>query len=241
MSKRFTDTEKYKKPFIKGLPAAYKLLWDYLYHDCDFAGIWQKDFEVAQIRIGVDAPITEEMALELFNKDEKRIVVFDHGTKWFIRPFISFQYGELQSRNRAHMAVILSLGRKGLIKPLISPLEGAKDKEKEKDKEKDSSVVRGGVGGNKSFIRPTAKEVTIYATSIDFVLDGQKFIDHYESNGWVVGKSPMKDWKAAVRTWKTRRNEHGHQGTNGRSARSHEGIERADSKFAGITTTVKID
>jgi len=27
------------------------------------------------------------------------------------------------------------------------------------------------------------------------------FIDHYESNGWKVGKASMKDWKASVRTW----------------------------------------
>jgi len=29
----------------------------------------------------------------------------------------------------------------------------------------------------------------------------EKFLDHYESNGWKVGRNPMKDWKAAVRTW----------------------------------------
>ncbi len=44
MSKRFADTDKYKKPFIRNLPAAYKLLWDYICLDCDHAGIWQVDF-----------------------------------------------------------------------------------------------------------------------------------------------------------------------------------------------------
>lgn len=52
------------------------------------------------------------------------------------------------------------------------------------------------------FIKPTPDEVNIYAKEIDFKLDGGYFIDHYESNGWLVGKNPMKDWKAAVRTWK---------------------------------------
>jgi len=28
-----------------------------------------------------------------------------------------------------------------------------------------------------------------------------QFFDYYEANGWRVGKNPMKDWKAAVRTW----------------------------------------
>ena len=32
-------------------------------------------------------------------------------------------------------------------------------------------------------------------------MDAQRFIDYYTSNGWKVGRNPMKDWKAAVRTW----------------------------------------
>ena len=52
MAKRFTDTEKWKKPFIRGLEGAYKLLWLYICDDCDHAGIWQVDLEVASIRIG---------------------------------------------------------------------------------------------------------------------------------------------------------------------------------------------
>jgi hypothetical protein len=60
---------------------------------------------------------------------------------------------------------------------------------------------------NKRFSKPTAKEVANYAKSIEFDLDGQQFIDYYESKGWLVGKSKMKDWRAAVRTWKTRRSQ----------------------------------
>ena len=33
-----------------------------------------------------------------------------------------------------------------------------------------------------------------------------KFYDYYESNGWHVGKNPMKDWKAAIRTWERKEN-----------------------------------
>lgn len=54
----------------------------------------------------------------------------------------------------------------------------------------------------KRFTRPSAPEVTAYAKSISFALDGQHFVDYYDSKGWVVGRSPMRDWKAAVRTWK---------------------------------------
>src|SRR5574343_673551 len=134
MSKRFTDTNKYKKPFIRSLPGAYKLLWDYLYHDCDHAGIWIVDFEIAQLYIGIDMPVKKDEALKLFNNGEKRIIEIDGGTKWFIYPFIEFQYGELNEVNRAHSSVIQILKKhkiyKNKNKPLTSPLQGANDKDK---------------------------------------------------------------------------------------------------------------
>ena len=53
----------------------------------------------------------------------------------------------------------------------------------------------------KRFIKPTPAEAEAYAKTRGFPLDGEEFCDFYESKGWVVGKSPMKDWQAAVRTW----------------------------------------
>ena len=140
MAKRFTDTNKYKKPFIRGLQGAYKVLWDYLYHDCDHAGIWIVDFDIAQIYIGIDLPINKEDAMRFFNTDEKRIVEINSGSKWFIPSFIEFQYGELNIENRAHNSVIKILNKYKLIKNnklLISSLQGAKYKDKDKDKVKD--------------------------------------------------------------------------------------------------------
>ena len=132
MAKRFTDSEKYKKPFHRGLQGAYKLLWDFICHDCDHAGIWHIDFEIAQIYIGSDMPVNETDALKYFNEGEKRIEILPGG-KWFIRPFIEFQYGTLNPDNRVHLS-ILNILKKNKIKPLISPLLGAKDKDKDKDK-----------------------------------------------------------------------------------------------------------
>ena len=57
---------------------------------------------------------------------------------------------------------------------------------------------------SKRFVKPTVEEVEAYCTSRGNTVNAQRFIDHYESNGWKVGKNPMKDWKAAVRTWESR-------------------------------------
>lgn len=50
------------------------------------------------------------------------------------------------------------------------------------------------------FVPPTLDELTAYAKEIGFK-DPQKWMDHYVSNGWKVGKVKMVDWKACVRNW----------------------------------------
>jgi uncharacterized protein YdaU (DUF1376 family) len=65
-------------------------------------------------------------------------------------------------------------------------------------------------GGAKKFAPPTPQEVAEYARSIGYLLDGTRFVDHYTANGWRVGRTPMKDWRAAVRLWKTRDKENSH-------------------------------
>ena len=52
---------------------------------------------------------------------------------------------------------------------------------------------------------PTFEEVREYCESRRNNIDPAEFVEHYTSNGWMVGKVPMADWKAAVRTWERRR------------------------------------
>jgi len=53
----------------------------------------------------------------------------------------------------------------------------------------------------KRFTPPTLDEVEAYCCVRNNGISADQFIDHYTANGWKVGKNPMKDWKAAVRTW----------------------------------------
>ena len=54
---------------------------------------------------------------------------------------------------------------------------------------------------NKYFKKPTVDDVKLYCTERDNKIDAEAFHDFYESKDWFVGKSKMKDWKAAVRNW----------------------------------------
>ena len=58
----------------------------------------------------------------------------------------------------------------------------------------------------KVFSKPSIKEIEIYCKERNNGIDAEDFFYFYETRGWMVGKSPMKDWHAAIRTWELRRN-----------------------------------
>lgn len=64
----------------------------------------------------------------------------------------------------------------------------------------------GGSRGNCAtrFTPPTIEQVMAYCKERNNTVNPQRFVDFYMSKGWRVGNQPMKDWKAAVRTWEQR-------------------------------------
>jgi len=69
----------------------------------------------------------------------------------------------------------------------------------------------------KKFIIPSIQDIASYCEERGSPVNPEKFHAYYESNGWMVGKNHMKDWKAAVRTWEQRDESKGGNG-NGRTA-----------------------
>ena len=60
---------------------------------------------------------------------------------------------------------------------------------------------------NSHFQKPSLDEIRQYCISRSNKVDPEQFFNFYESKGWIIGKSPMKDWRAAVRTWEKREKE----------------------------------
>ena len=54
------------------------------------------------------------------------------------------------------------------------------------------------------FVKPTLEECIAYANEKGFNWDASRFYNYYESNGWRVGRNPMKNWKAAMSSWNTK-------------------------------------
>ena len=61
--------------------------------------------------------------------------------------------------------------------------------------------------GSSRFQKPTIEEIRQYCLEKGYNVDADQFFNFYESKGWVVGKSPMKNWRAAVCTWNKREKE----------------------------------
>jgi hypothetical protein len=66
-------------------------------------------------------------------------------------------------------------------------------------KDKISKVNRSKV--NRVWEQPTVEIVKEYCLERKNSIEAEKFVSYYQSNGWKVGRNPMKDWKACVRTW----------------------------------------
>jgi len=71
--------------------------------------------------------------------------------------------------------------------------------------------------GVKRFTPPSLDEVKGYILEKQYQVDAERFLNHYESNGWMVGKTKMKNWKAAVSNWNSRNKEKANE-TNQRTS-----------------------
>ena len=109
MAKRFVDTNIWKKVWFRTLSMEYKLFWFYLLDTCDHAGLWEIDFELAEflMKIKLDPVECEKIF------DEQILKISD--SKWFVRDFCFFQYGQLKGNNKPHISVINLLKRNNLL------------------------------------------------------------------------------------------------------------------------------
>ena len=72
----------------------------------------------------------------------------------------------------------------------------------EEKKDTDVSVKK----ESKRFVKPTVEEIRAYIFEKGYTFDAETFFAFYESNGWKVGRNPMKNWKMACTTWSKNRN-----------------------------------
>ena len=212
--KRFIETNRWRDPWFRRLTVTAKHLWQWLLDHCDNAGVIDLDIEAASFDIG--QPVDEKHLGEI----SSRLKTLPNGKLW-IAKFVAFQYGELSNACRPHVQVIRLLDSHGLDYTLLEGyakgIDTLQDKDKDKDKDKE-----GGMGETKTpatrFQKPSLDGLKLHAVEIGLSdLEAEKFWNYYESNGWRVGKNPMKCLAGALSNWKLRASEHsnGAQKSNG--------------------------
>jgi hypothetical protein len=190
----------------------------FLCDNCDMAGVWKVDLQLAGYYLGVQ--LDEAEVIKAF---DGRIQPLD-GHKWYLCKFIRFQYPHgLTETNGCHRGVIRLLKEnnldyqsllvapaKGLGRGYVAPQDTEQDQVKDqvqvqgKVPVKEGEGTRGGEPEKKpSFTPPTLDEMRTHAATIDLpAVEAERCHSYYESNGWRVGKNPMKNWKAAMNTWR---------------------------------------
>ena len=107
-----------------------------------------------------------------------------------------------------------------VVNKLNTPIAKTKQGYLENAEGNNTSLNNTDIGGKppKRFTKPSLAQVTEYKNQNQYISDPQAFLDYHESRGWVVGRSPMKDWKGAFRRWESNEKKWSKENANKQSA-----------------------
>jgi hypothetical protein len=214
MSYRISNTEKWKDIWFVELSPNAKLLFFYFVENCDNAGF----FEVNKRFILFHTGLTEEQLMSAGTELKKSYIKSKDGTKLWFRNFLKYQRKlPLNAFNNSHKPIIRNIqdnlsdetkfkGNSVISALLPVDLKQTKStKRKKQDVSEDNTEkIQERTTSSRRFIKPSVQEVFDYMVEKEFEFaktQSEVFINFYESKGWKVGKNPMKDWKASIRSW----------------------------------------
>jgi len=130
MAKRFVETDLWKKKWYRKMPPRMKLFYFYLLTNCDHAGMYDVDLELAEFQIGMEV---KQQDVDKHFQDHIEVIKED---KWFIKKFPEFQYGELNPNVKAHASVIKILTRYNCLQRVPNSYKSVQNKDIDKVKVK---------------------------------------------------------------------------------------------------------
>ena len=193
MAKRFTDTTKWNEDWFLDLSNSHKLFWIYVCDNCDHAGIFKPNKIMFELLVGEKIDIVEFFTI--VNQEKVRILELNNG-RWYITGFISFQYGgNLNENNRVHKSILALL-----IKNEITWVDEGKPKLELPNTPKEIASIESPKGSPESI----AEAIDYFKEKGSSKNEGEKFYYFYESKGWLIGKTKMKNWKMSASGWISR-------------------------------------
>ena len=201
MSKRFTATEKWDKPWYRKLPPRLKCLWQFLCDRCDQAGVIEMDWDLASFQIG-EAVKPADLAAFV-----DQIQTLDDGKLW-LKAFVEFQYGKLSATCPAHKPVIRTVqkhfGEANKI-PIQYPIDREQEEEEEIDKEKEE-VPETERPKPRAGSFPTLEQVIAFADTVMIRPDEAKsYWLARDGVGWVRSSNgssvPIRNWQSDMQSY----------------------------------------
>lgn len=203
MGKRMYDTGIVQQMWYMELPPADKALWWQLHAMMDNAGVFEINERMLEVLFG------EKVSRErIFGAFGGRIQpVPNHPDKGVFVDYVAWANGRgLSKSSPSQRSILARLEELGLSEEKLAAMSRKRNAPRpvpppppppepapEKPKPKRQATPR--------FRPPKVEDVAAYIAEMGYAVDAQRWFDYYSANGWRVGKNPMKDWKAAVRTW----------------------------------------
>jgi hypothetical protein len=194
---------------LRKLSSSLVQAWFYIWDQSDACGVYVYDEDYLAVDLG--EKISFDELLQLPNVKDLG------GGKILLLDYIEVNYVTLKHDYNPHKPAFRSLEKNNLM--LNSSLNQAciklekededKDEKEDEDKKEDEGKKKKQV---EKFVKPAQDD--IFAYMIEYTqsknqtyakqflqLESSKMFNYYESKGWTIGKSPMKDWKATTRNW----------------------------------------
>lgn len=137
--------------------------------------------------------------IETNQKDKSKSGVIGNLKRWHLDIYNKFMNKEISLEQAIEQSKVIAHLSHTDCTPIATQSQNIAEKRRgeenrEEERREDNKKVF-------KFIPPLADDVKAYCISRNNNVNVNKFIDFYESKGWMIGKTKMKDWKACVRTW----------------------------------------
>ena len=191
-------SDLFRQKWFRELLPEHKLLWLHLMLESNIVGVFEIDAESWSFFIGKKV-CAEDVFIRFGNRFQR---VPNHPEKGIIVGKLDYQAAF--GRNSAQWKwVEKELAAVGLTYEQLQEMKSHEDEQMElgleyaeQKRENPAPSV-----DQRNIIPPKPEWVKEYVAAQGFTVDAERFVDFYQAKGWKVGKNPMRDWQAAVRTW----------------------------------------
>ncbi len=200
----------------RGMSAYEADLYYYLLNECN-RRMWLNPFELPTSIICAEIGISRKALIDLRNRLSQRgLIRFKEGCRnkrAAIYELLYVTVSNIQGNILGNIQGNVNGNTEG--NELGNPIKNKLNKNKTKQEGKHPPATNSSFVGNdedkseeqpesvsrQTFVKPTVEEVEAYCKERRNSISAQKFVSYYQSNGWRVGRNPMKDWRAAIHAW----------------------------------------